>query len=311
MTCYHPLPVKQVGFTESGKKALKFIKGGYTSAFTVLGKENFELVPCGQCVGCRLERSRQWAMRCMHEASLYQRNCFITLTFDDEHLPKDRSLDVSYFQAFMKALRKKYGNGIRFFHCGEYGEKFRRPHYHACLFNFDFNDRKYLKTTKSGSKLYTSKKLEELWKYGMSSVGDCTFESAAYCARYIMKKVTGKGARDHYFSDDVDLETGEVFVLKPEYTTMSRRPGIGKKWFDLYYYRTYSSDSVRIRGKEMPPPKFYDSKFELLNPEEYVIIKNARKDKAKLSEEDNTPRRLSEKKKVLTAKLALFNRSVE
>ena len=94
-------------------------------------------VPCGQCIGCRLERSRQWAVRCIHEASLHEDNCFITLTYDDAHLPTDLSLNVSHFQKFMKRLRKRFGEGIRFFHCGEYGENFGRPHYHACLFTSD------------------------------------------------------------------------------------------------------------------------------------------------------------------------------
>ena len=121
-------------------------------------------LPCGKCLGCRLERSRQWAMRCMHEASLYERNCFITLTYNDAHLPANRNLEYSDFQKFMKRFRKRFpSTKIRFYMAGEYGEKFGRPHFHACIFNFDFPDRKYLKTTGSGSKLYTSKLLESLW----------------------------------------------------------------------------------------------------------------------------------------------------
>lgn len=315
MACFHPLPVKQVGFTASGKKAFKFIKGGYSSAFYVLGRDNFDLLPCGQCVGCRLERSRQWAMRCMHEAQLHDRNCFITLTYDSEHLPENNSLSLSDWQNFMKRLRKKYGNGIKFFHCGEYGPVQGRPHDHACIFGHDFSDRVYLKTTKSGERLYRSKSLEQLWEFGFSSVGDVTFNSAAYVARYIMKKVNGKLADEigddglkHY---EVMSDDGEIIEIRPEYTTMSRRPGIGSKWFDLHHERVYSSDSVRVKGIEVPPPKFYDSKYELLYPDSYVTIKNQRKDKAILTLDDNTPRRLADKKKVLTAKLALFNRSVE
>lgn len=154
-------------------------------------------VPCGQCLGCRLERSRQWAVRCMHEASLYDRNCFITLTYDDDNLPADRSLHYSHFQLFMKRLRKAHGDGIRFYMCGEYGEKKGRPHYHACLFNFNFDDLT-LWQERRGTKLYRSKSLERLWPYGFSTVGGVTFQSAAYVARYIMKKVTGDRAPDHY-----------------------------------------------------------------------------------------------------------------
>lgn len=155
-------------------------------------------VPCGQCVGCRLERSRQWAIRCMHEAQMHKQNCFITLTYDDKHLPEDHGLHYKHFQDFMKRLRKKYGAGIRFYMCGEYGEQLGRPHFHACIFGMDFADKKLWKTTGSKSKLYRSAELEKLWTFGFSSVGDVNFESAAYVARYIMKKVTGEAATEHY-----------------------------------------------------------------------------------------------------------------
>lgn len=155
-------------------------------------------VPCGRCVGCRLERSRQWAIRVVHEASLHERNCFITLTYSDLHLPDDRGLHYDHFQLFMKRLRKKYGDGIRFYMCGEYGDKLGRPHFHACLFNHDFDDKKLWQTTPSGSRLFRSSDLESLWPYGFSSIGDVTFESAAYVARYIMKKVGGDAADEHY-----------------------------------------------------------------------------------------------------------------
>lgn len=149
---------------------------------------------CGQCIGCRLERSRQWAIRCVHEASQHERNCFVTLTYDDKHLPADRSLKLRHFQNFMKKLRKKYGAGIRFFHCGEYGEKFRRPHYHALIFNHDFDD-KILWSKNRGSPLYISESLDSLWEFGFATIGDVTFESAAYVARYITKKVNGELAK--------------------------------------------------------------------------------------------------------------------
>ncbi|AXH74125.1 MAG: replication initiator protein [Microviridae sp.] len=154
-------------------------------------------VPCGQCVGCRLERSRQWAIRCVHEASLHKKNCFITLTYNDEHLPENSSLDYRVFQLFMKRLRKKYGDNIRFYMCGEYGENFGRPHFHACLFNHDFSDKKLWKTVNK-MPLFRSAELEELWPFGFSSIGSVTFESAAYVARYIMKKITGEAAEKHY-----------------------------------------------------------------------------------------------------------------
>jgi hypothetical protein len=169
-------------------------------------------LPCGSCVGCRLERSRQWALRCMHEAKMHPENCFITLTYNDLHLPDDRSLNYEHFQLFMKRLRKMIrdediraaGDGVpffrkvRFYMCGEYGEKLGRPHFHACIFGYNFPDRKFWQKTSSKSSLDRSAILESLWPYGYSSVGNVTFESAAYVARYIMKKVGGDAADEHY-----------------------------------------------------------------------------------------------------------------
>jgi len=220
-------------------------------------------LPCGQCIHCRLEKSRQWAMRCVHEASLHSKNCFITLTYNDENKPQNNSLDLSTFQGFMKRLRKRYGHGIRYFHCGEYGETLGRPHYHALLFNFDFPD-KTLWSTNSEFPLYTSESLSELWNLGFSTIGDLTFESAAYCARYVTKKITGDLAKDHYQG------------RKPEYCTMSRRKGIGYGWIEKYRNDVYPFDEVIIRGKKMKPAKAYDRFLELNFPTEYEEVKQSR-----------------------------------
>jgi hypothetical protein len=261
-------------------------------------------LPCGQCIGCRLERSRQWAIRCMHEASLYENNCFITLTFNPESLAArdvPESLDVRDFQLFMKRLRKKFGSGIRFFHCGEYGENKGRPHYHACLFNFDFPDKELWRVA-NGNRLYISESLSELWPYGFSTIGDVTFESAAYVARYIMKKVTGDQADDHYTLGH-DPDTGEVIYKKPEYTTMSRRPGIGKKWFDQFKDDVYPSDFITVNGKKCKPPKFYDRIMESTRPFEFDDIKEKRLIKLSARQADLTPDRLAVREKVQELKL--------
>ena len=121
MACYTPLKgYRSTELTKNGKRKIVFNRNHGFADLPVT-------VPCGQCIGCRLERSRQWAIRCTHEASLWEKNCFITLTYNDENLPKDGSLDVTHFQKFMKRLRKKHGAGIRFYHCGEYGDKFGFP----------------------------------------------------------------------------------------------------------------------------------------------------------------------------------------
>lgn len=293
MACYHLITAYYSKNTNaSGKRSLVF------NPSQALHPDTPVQIPCGQCVGCRLERSRQWAMRCLHEASLYDDNCFITLTFSPEALSKREnpmSLDVRDWQLFMKKLRKKYGKKIRFFHCGEYGEQNRRPHYHACIFNFDFPDKKLWKIS-NGCRLYTSEILNTLWPYGFSTIGDVTFESAAYCARYIMKKVNGQKAEEHY--EWVDEETGEIRPLKPEYTTMSRRPGIAKDWFDKYKSDIYPSDYITVNGKKCRPPKFYDVQLEKNYPFEFDEIKDKRLRKINQNDPENSDERLEVKEKI-------------
>lgn len=255
-------------------------------------------IPCGQCRHCRLERSRQWAIRCVHEASLHEHNCFITLTFAESYINPTGSLIKSDFQKFMKRLRKRYGNGIRYFHCGEYGDNFSRPHHHACLFNFDFPDKVFWKK-RGGHNLYRSPSLEELWPFGFSLIGSVSFESAGYVARYIFKKITGKEASKHYGN------------LQSEYITMSRRPGIAYDWIRKYSSDVYPRDEIVIRGTfKCRPPAYYDAIFDLNSPEEMSIIKNKRRKKVKEKEIDS-PHRLSAKAKVLEARLKTKERRYE
>lgn len=212
-------------------------------------------LPCGRCIGCRLEYSRQWAIRCTHEAALWERNCFVTLTYEDSQLPKSwnglPTLRPVDYVLFMKRLRKQFGPGIRFFHCGEYGENFGRPHHHALLFNWKPPDLKALRFVDSVRDVATSATLEKLWGHGYVAIGECTFESAAYVARYCLKKHYGKGSDDHYLG------------RTPEYLTMSRRPGIGAAWLEKFKGDVYPSDEVVIRGGiKCRPPKFYDGKID-------------------------------------------------
>lgn len=233
-------------------------------------------LPCGQCIGCRLERSRQWAVRCVHEATLYEENTFITLTYNDENLPENKSINVVHFQLFMKRLRKKFSDRtIRFFHCGEYGKKKSRPHYHAILFNFEFTDLKF-KAMGKFDKLYSSEVLDKLWGMGECYIGDVTFESAAYVARYLMKKVTNKKCRTDYRGRLHVCAKEHYGSRKAEYITMSRRPGIGKKFYEKYSKSIYPSDNVVIRGREMRPPKFYDSLLEKTDPDLLEKLKKIR-----------------------------------
>lgn len=297
MTCYAPI---QGYRTRTGQ-----ITHSKHKAWSSLSKQT---ISCKQCVGCRLENARQWAIRIMHEASLTpDNNSFITLTYDNQHLPQDKSLDKKHFQDFMKRFREKFApKKIRFFHCGEYGEKYGRPHYHAIIFNHSFDD-KYQWKLSNGLPLYRSPSLESLWTFGHSSVGAVTFESASYVARYVMKKVTGDLADIHY----LDLDTG--VIKQPEYTTMSRRPGIARKWIEQYMEDTYKNDSVIMRKRELQPPKYYDKIFQLEHPELFENVKATRAKQAEilLPKKDRTPSRLKDRLKVKLAQLKLLKRGLD
>ena len=298
MPCYHPLSAYQCA-----DGSIVFYESKRHDTVKSLS------LSCGQCVGCRLERSRQWAIRCMHEAQMHTENCFITLTYDDAHLPSDRSLHYRDFQLFIKRLRKRYpGRRIRYYMAGEYGENFGRPHWHACIFGFDFNDKKLWKRTSANSLLYRSADLELLWPFGYSSIGDVTFESAAYVARYIMKKVTGKNAAEHY--QEIDPDTGEITNRTPEFTKMSLKPGIGYEWYKQYTSDVYPHDYVIVRGKKVKPPKYYDKKYKIDNPYEFDELLYIREKSAKLRHEDNTLERLAVKEQVAKAKLQKLKRNL-
>ncbi len=274
------------------------------------------VVPCGQCVGCRLERSRQWAIRCFHEASLFEENSFVTLTYNDTNLPNDPdkyhpctgTLVLRDFQLFMKRLRKKFGPGIRFYACGEYGEKFGRPHYHVCLFNFEPPDLRLYKE-RDNTKTYTSQIMDETWDMGFTLTGSVTFQSAAYVARYILKKINGPVATQHY--EMVDPETGQITRRLPEFTTMSRRPGIGKLWYDKFKTDVYDYDFVVLNGKKMRLPRFYDKQYEITDPDDYNRIKRSRIHNAKLHADDQTKSRLQVRETVQLSRLEILPRNLD
>lgn len=303
MPCYYPLNgYRSKTVNLSGKRSIVFNEH---QGFKDLPVQ----LPCGRCIGCKLERSRQTAIRCLHEASLHEKNCFITLTYSPENLPPDGSLNVEHFKNFMKRLRKRCGSGVRYLHCGEYGEKFQRPHYHALLFNFDFPDRVLWKQINKQN-LYISKKLEDIWGLGHCSIGDITFESAAYVARYVTKKITGNAALETYTT--FSYQTGEIFnERRPEYQTASKRPAIGREWLEKFQTDVYPDDFVVIRGKRMKPPRYYNARYEIDYPEDYAKIKASRKEAAKAHEHENTWERRLTKEFIKKEKFKLLKRSYE
>lgn len=261
-------------------------------------------LPCRRCVGCRLEHSRQWAVRCMHEASLFERNCFLTLTYAD---PAPLSLELDHIQRFWKRWRAR-GVALRYYAAGEYttfNEETRspggRPHWHACVFGADFDDKSVIGKSPSGERLYRSAVLESLWPYGFSSVGDVSFESAAYVARYCMKKLTGDGERDYY--EIFDPETGEIFPRRKEFSMMSK--GIGRDWMRLYW-QDVKRGKVVARGHECPVPRYYMKMMRKLGVSEEVD--QERYEYARAHFADSSPERLAVREEVMKARVGLLKR---
>jgi len=255
-------------------------------------KEMF-FVPCGKCHDCRCNRTRQWAMRCMHEASLHSANIFGTFTYDNSTVHRtEKAHQTLYkldFVRYIKNVRRDFGAGIRYFQCGEYGqscqvcEKSRqlceceryipglgRPHHHAALFNLTYDDAEFLKC-EQGNSLYTSKKMSEHWPHGICTFGKLTYESAAYVAGYVQKKIYGPLADSHYDGRE------------PEYVSMSLRPGIAHDFVQKYYQDCYPDDHISFRGELLHPPRYYDKLYSRLDPESLETIKIERAEYVKQS----------------------------
>lgn len=248
----------------------------------------------------------------MHEASLYKANCFVTLTYDEAHRPAGGRLDYAEFQRFLRRLRKHFApTRVRFYMCGEYGSELGRPHYHACLFGVDFDDRMYQYTTAAGARLYRSPTLERLWPLGISSVGQLTFESAAYTARYCVQKVTGPDAKAHYFRPG---EEGPV-LLEPEFNHASLKPGIGAGWLDRWESDVYPSDTVVVNGKECVPPRYYRKRFQRRSAFAAQLVEDElgfrRETESRSRYADNTPARLAAKEEVAAARARFLIRSFD
>ena len=305
---------------------------------TTIGGQVKQLA-CGQCIGCRLEYSRQWAIRCMNEAQLYEHNAYITLTYEEQ--PPDNNLAYGDWQVFMRKLRKhverrdlqskekptkgrarghvphnqKAGinipdknNKIRFYMSGEYGEKHGRPHFHALIFNVEFNDKVYLKKSPGGEKLYTSATLTKLWGKGFASIGDVTFKSAAYVARYVLKKKYGAQAPEKY--QFTDKKTGEIKNRKTEFSNMSRKPGIGMPWIKKYTSDVYPDGMMVVNGHRVRPPKAYDRYYKLKNPRRYLTMTQKREKEGRDNIADNTNERLEAKQTVKEAQLKQLKRKL-
>lgn len=310
MGCFYPLKATQ--FPNGEIVIHKRTPGVHQATATPAHLGRDLKLPCNNCIGCKIQRSQEWATRCLHESQQHESNCFLTLTIAPENMAliaPGGSLSLSVHQKFMKRLRATLGAKISFYMCGEYGEKLSRPHYHYLIFGYDFVDKKFVKTSDSGEKLYESPSLNLLWPHGKAWIGQVTYDSCAYVASYVMKKMNGAKALEHYRRQD---EAGNDYWLSPEFNQMSRRPAIAQKWWEEFHQDVTENDVIiRKNGGQMKPPRYYDKLLEIMDPGKFAFNKMRRELRSQQLEEDNTPARLADKEIVQMAKLKIKNRPLE
>lgn len=307
MACYHPLLALCVGTKANGKADLKFLSYRPLDSDKVIyyngqiyPRAALVKLPCGQCIGCRLDYSREWANRCMLELQYHDSAYFCTFTYNEDHVPRSYYSDPDTgeafqgltlckrdFQLFMKRLRKRFSDdAIRFFACGEYGSSTFRPHYHAILFGLHLDDLCFYKQQRLGDQIYnyyTSESLQRCWSdsdgnpIGYVVVGNVTWETCAYTARYITKKLKGQ---DAIFYD--------LHNITPEFTLMSRKPGIARFYYDDHGGDIYEYDKINIStpkgGRSFRPPRYFDKLFDIECPVESAELKAQRAQLAKAAQ---------------------------
>lgn len=260
-------------------------------------------VPCGQCIGCRMDRASAWTTRLLHEAQITEEkgrgSAFITLTYDALHLPRDHGLNVEHWQDFARRTRHNLGP-FRYFHCGEYGPETKRPHYHAILFGHDFSsDRIPIGKNHNGNETYISPTLTYLWGMGTAQLGKVEKASAAYVAKYCINKRGGMKHAAENLREYTRTQNGKTWQVRPEYATMSLKPGIGAHWYQKYGKDIHPSDETIVEGKHVKTPKFYDTLYEKDNPEGMQTIKEKRAREGRKNRENNSKGRREAREYIL------------
>lgn len=302
MSCINPLIAYPSGFSENGK--MKYIPmkrrdqntGDWLHSKAYL-EEKKQLrkdcdtfyppieIPCGKCIGCRLDHSRQWALRCMMELKEHEKACFVTLTYSESHVPitfmpdPDTGEAIAVYtlkkrdlQLFWKRLRKYLGDDckIRYFACGEYGSQSFRPHYHAIIFGFMPDDLRLYQKNDS-SNYYTSETLNKIWDNGQVIVANVNFDTCAYVARYTAKKTVGTIGDEFYKSHNLEVP----------FLVMSRRPGIGWNYMSDNP-GLFRSDRIYIAGSDPvdgPLPRSFYKKLENVDHDLYEELHEKRQNR--------------------------------
>lgn len=281
MPCYHPIEAydfsdKYSTVDDSVDISFHLPNVSQVDLYKTMRRQGRRLMlPCRHCVGCRLDKSREWANRVIMEQQYHDESWFLTLTYDDEHLPPAFPVDPATgeilsvhatlvkkdLQDFFKRLRFNSGQNIRYFAAGEYGSTTFRPHYHVLVFGLHLDDVQILRHNFDNQPYFTSDFISKCWPKGFHILGKVTWQSAAYVARYTMKKATS-GFDPRYY---------EKAGIQPEFQTMSLRPAIGRRFYDdhpeIFDY-DYFSVSTPQGGCKMRPPEYFRKLWRESHPSE-------------------------------------------
>lgn len=318
MSCYHPLKAFEIGIKDNGKKDLKiteydvdhleFRHGKWQKVYEPIRLNVFKNirsqyleVPCGQCIGCRLDHAKLWADRMMLEVPYHKHCWFITLTYNDNSIPVNNidengevrttvglsnmvdeysvtTLRKKDFQDFIKRLRRyvEYhkipDSPCRYFACGEYGDNTRRPHMHAIIFGLEIPDLVPFSKNENGDVLYTSEMLSKIWSVGFVTIGECTWNTCDYVARYVIKKQKG-----------VNKELSDCYSFESEFALMSRKPGIGRMYYEDNKDSIFEYDHIYLDGdntRQLAIPKYFERIKEI---EDNDFVDKRKKKKIKVS----------------------------
>lgn len=273
--CYSPLSLSLL-ISPSGSRSVVFSPKNFSPGDYV-DNDGYRhisfFVPCRKCLECKASHAREWAVRCMHELKNYEKSCFITLTYDDAHLPSGGTLVKSDLQKFWKRLRKKYGK-FRYFACGEYGEQFQRPHYHAIIFGLDFPP-----DERNSQGVKDNKALSAVWHNGITSCDDVNFNTACYVARYCVKKLS-------------PIELGDRL---PEFVVMSTVPGIGYDYGKDFGVQYMEQGFLMNKGFKLAVPRYYEKVQKKIDKDFYDYVKADRLNRMRFQDLDFDKLRRKEK----------------
>lgn len=270
MSCYHPMPA--VRFKVDGHDdQIRFVDRWRAAEYEKNGAEVLSL-PCGRCIGCRLDQARAWSTRAQAEQKCWPESWFVTCTYDDENLTFGAGVPTlvpKEAQDFLKRLRFHFSERgvqpVRTLYCGEYGSRSFRPHFHFLLFNLPLDDLTYYSRSDLGDVYYNSKTLSDLWQRGFVVVAEVTPQSASYVARYVQKKA----------EKEVDYEK---IGVEREFLRASRRPGLGWPYFEAHFGEILQNDTVVLSdGIVSRPGAYFDRRAKDLGLASDVVAARRKK----------------------------------